>query len=111
MHLSIYLDILMPLKIVIIAFQIENHHSVTAVRRITEFKVACRVQMWKKNHFVTIVKSCYSFIKNDILFMYLFYIYKKSNILSLFEIDTLKFTMYILANLTCPLKYMLDYII
>ena len=95
----------MPLKIVIIAFQIENHHSVTAVRRIIEFKVACRVQIWKKKPFChNSEKFCYSFVKNDILFMYLFYIYKKSNILSLFEIDTLKFTMYILANLTCPLK-------
>ena len=38
------------------------------------------------------------------MFMYLFYIYKKPYILSLFKIDTLNFTMYILANLTCPLK-------
>ena len=38
------------------------------------------------------------------MFMYLLYIYKKPIILSLFEIDTLNFTMYILANLTCPLK-------
>ena len=36
--------------------------------------------------------------------MYLLYIYKKPIILSLFEIDTLDFTMYILANLTCPLQ-------
>ena len=36
--------------------------------------------------------------------MYLLYIYKKPIILSLFKIDTLNFTMYILANSTCPLK-------
>ena len=38
------------------------------------------------------------------MFMYLLYIYKKPYILSLFKIDTLNFTMYILANLTFPLK-------
>ena len=36
--------------------------------------------------------------------MYLLYIYKKTIILSLFKIDTLNFTMYILAHSTCPLK-------
>ena len=36
--------------------------------------------------------------------MNLIYIYKKPIILSLFKSDTLKFTMYILANLTYPLK-------
>ena len=36
--------------------------------------------------------------------MYLLYIYKKPIILSLFKIDTLNFTMYILTILTCPLK-------
>ena len=39
--------------------------------------------------------------------MYLLYIYKKPIISSLFRIDTLTFTMYImyiLANLTLPLK-------
>ena len=38
------------------------------------------------------------------MFMYLLYIYKNPIILSLFKIDTLNFTMYILANSTCPLK-------
>ena len=38
------------------------------------------------------------------MFMHLLYIYKKPIILSLFKIDTLNFTMYFLANLTCPLK-------
>ena len=46
----------------------------------------------------------YRFIKNDIRFMYLLCIYKGSIILSLFKIDTLNFTMYILKILTCPLK-------
>ena len=36
--------------------------------------------------------------------MYIRYNYKKSIILSLFKIDTLNFTMYILTILTCPLK-------
>ena len=38
------------------------------------------------------------------MFMHLLCIYKKSIILSLFKIDTLNFTMYILTILTCPLK-------
>ena len=39
------------------------------------------------------------------MFLYLLYIYKKPIILSLFKIDTLNFnSMYILANLTGPLK-------
>ena len=46
----------------------------------------------------------YSFIKNDIMFMYILSIYKKNIILSLFKIDTLNFTMYILTILTSPLK-------
>ena len=36
--------------------------------------------------------------------MYLLCIHKKLIILSLFKIDTINFTMYILAILTCPLK-------
>ena len=39
------------------------------------------------------------------MFMYLLYIYKKHITLSLFKIATLNFTMYILVNLTCPLKH------
>ena len=46
----------------------------------------------------------YCFIKNDILFIYFLCIYKKPIILSLFEIDTLNFTMHILTILICPLK-------
>ena len=38
------------------------------------------------------------------MFMSLLCIYKKPIILSLFKIDTLNFTMYILTILTCPLK-------
>ena len=49
-------------------------------------------------------KFCCSFIKNDIMFMYWLYIYKNPIILSLFNIDALNFTMYILANLTFTLK-------
>ena len=46
------------------------------------------------------------------MFMYLLCIYKKSIILSLFKIDTLNFTMYIITISTCTLKQMmLDYII
>ena len=67
-------------------------------------KVACRVQIWKKTFCQNSDKFGYSFIKNDIMFMYLLYIYKKLIILSLFNIDTLDFIMYILTNLTYPLK-------
>ena len=49
-------------------------------------------------------KFGYSFIKNGIKFMYLLCIYKTLIILSLFNIETLNFTMHILTNLTCPLK-------
>ena len=38
------------------------------------------------------------------MFMHLLCIYKKPIILSLFKIDILNFTMYILTILTCPLK-------
>ena len=70
------------------------------------FKVAYRVQIWKKKTFCqNSDKFVYSFIKNNIMFMYMLCIYKKSNIiLSLSKIDTLNFTMYILTILTCPLK-------
>ena len=70
----------MPLKIVIIAFQIENHHSVTAVRRITEFKVACRVQIWKKNHFVTIVKSFVTVLLKMTSCLCIYFIFTKNPI-------------------------------
>ena len=57
-------------------------------------KVACRVQIWKKTFCQNSDKFGYSFTKNDITFMYLLGIYKKIIILSLFNVDTLKFTMY-----------------
>ena len=38
------------------------------------------------------------------MFMYLLCIYNRPIILSLFQIDTLNFTMYILMILTCPLE-------
>ena len=38
------------------------------------------------------------------MFVYLLFIYKKPIILSLFKIDTLNFTVYILTILTCSLK-------
>ena len=46
------------------------------------------------------------FIKNDIMLMYLLSTYKKPTILTLFKIDTLNFTMYILTILAWPLKNM-----
>ena len=46
-------------------------------------------------------KFGYSFIKSDIMFIYLLCIYKKLIILRLFIIGTLTFTMYFLTNLTC----------
>ena len=49
-------------------------------------------------------KFGYSFIKNDIMFMYILCIYKEIITLSLFKIDTLNFTMYILTILTSLLK-------
>ena len=45
----------------------------------------------------------YCFVKNDML-MYLLCIYKKPIILSLFKIDTLNLSIYILAILTSLLK-------
>ena len=50
----------------------------------------------------------YRFIKNDMYLhvnVYVLTLYlQKTIILSLFKIDTLNFTMYILTILTCPLK-------
>ena len=58
--------------------------------------------MWKTLTFCqNSGKFGYSFIKNDIMFMYIAYIYIKTIILSLFKIDTLNFTLYILTILTC----------
>ena len=49
-------------------------------------KVVCRVQKWKKTFCQNSDKFGYSFIKNDVMFMYLLCIYKKPIILSLFKI-------------------------
>ena len=62
------------------------------------------VQIWKKTFCQNSDKFGYSFIKNDTMFMYLLCIYKKIIVLSLFKIDTLNFTMYILTIWTCTLK-------
>ena len=68
------------------------------------FNVPCRVQIWKKIFYQNSDKFGYSFIKSDIMFMYLLCIYKKLVILTLFKTDTLNFTMHILTILTCSLK-------
>ena len=60
--------------------------------------------MPKKSFYQNSGKFGYGFIKNDIMFMYLLFIYKKTIIFSLFKIDTLNFTVYILTIWTCPLK-------
>ena len=67
-------------------------------------KVACRVQIWQKTFSQNSDKFSYSFIKNEIMFIYLLCIYKKPIILSLFKIDVLNFTMYTVTILTCLLK-------
>ena len=59
----------------------------------------------EKKHFVKIITILVTALfKNDIMFMHILCIYKKTIVLSLFKIDTLNFTMYILTVLTCPLK-------
>ena len=44
----------------------------------SKVKVACRVQIWKKTFCQNSDKFGYSFIKNDIMFMYILCIYKKT---------------------------------
>ena len=66
--------------------------------------VACRVQNGKKAFCHNSYNFGYSFIKNDIMLMYILCIYKKPIVLSLFKIDTLNFTMYVLTILKSPLK-------
>ena len=68
------------------------------------FKVACRVQIWKK-HFVKIVTSLVTVLFIRTLCLCIYFVFTKKNIiLSLFQIDTLNFTLYILTILTCPLE-------
>ena len=71
---------------------------------LLEVKVACSVHIWKKKCYQNSGKFGYSFSKNDSIFIHMLCIYKKTIVLSLFKIDTLNFTMYILMTLTCPLK-------
>ena len=52
----------------------ESENSGKAVTNM--FKVACKVQIWKKTFCQNSDKLGYSFIKNDIMFMYLLCIYK-----------------------------------
>ena len=68
------------------------------------FKVACRVQVWKKNQCQNFDKFGYNIIKNGISCMYLLCIYKQIIIFRIFKINTLNFTMYISTILTYPLK-------
>ena len=75
------------------------------IKSVCDLKVACRVQIWKKKFFCqNSDKFGYSFIKNDIMFMYILCTNKRNIILNLFKIDTLNLTMYILTILTSPLK-------
>ena len=74
------------------------------IEHIQQGAVYCWVQLWKKTFCENSDKFGYSFVRNYIMFMYLRYIHRKPIILSLFKIDTLSFTMYILTILTCPLK-------
>ena len=81
-----------------------NSTSLVLFHVINDIKVACRVEIWRKTFCQNSVYFSYFFIKNDIMFMYLLCTYKKPIILSLFQIDTLNYTMYILRILTCPFK-------
>ena len=48
----------------------------------------------EKKHFVKLVTSLVAvLLKNDIMFMYFLYIYKKAIVLSLFKLDALNITM------------------
>ena len=46
-------------------------------RKQCEFKVACRVQIWIKTFYQNSDKFSYSFIKNDIMFMYTYFVFRK----------------------------------
>ena len=68
--------------------------------------IAWRGQILKKTYFQNSEKFGYSFIKSDIGYIYLFFIYKNLIMLSLLETVTLNFTMYILTISTGSLKIM-----
>ena len=64
------------------------------------FKVACGVQIWKKKTFFQNIEKCrYNFIKNEIIYMDLTFIYKTPIILSLSKTVALIFTNQILTHL------------
>ena len=67
----------------------------------------------EKKHFVKIVTSLVTVLLKMTLCLCIYFVFTKKNIiLSLFKVDTLNFTMYILTILACPLKNTsLDYII
>ena len=68
-------------------------------------KVARRVQIWKKKHFVKIVTSLVRVLFKMRLCSWIYFIIRKKNVIfNLFKADTFNFTMYILTILTCPLK-------
>ena len=59
----------------------------------------------KKKHFVKVVTSSVTTLLKMILCLCIYFVFMKNPIiLNLLKIDTLNFSMYILANLTCPLK-------
>ena len=59
----------------------------------------------ENNYFVKIVTRFVTVLLKMTLCLCIYFIFTKNLIiLSLFKIDTLNFTMYILANLICPLK-------
>ena len=59
----------------------------------------------EKKHFVQIVTSLVTVLYKMTLYLCIYFVFtKKTIILSLFKIDTLNFTMYILTILTYPLK-------
>ena len=65
-----------------------------------------------KKRFVKIVTSLVTVSLKMALCLCIYLVFSKNIILSLFKIDILNATMYILTILTCPLKHMsLDYII
>ena len=56
----------------------------------------------EKKHFVKIVQSLVKVLFKETLYLSIYFVFKKKNVvLSLFKIDALNFTMYILTILTC----------
>ena len=58
-----------------------NSKQKNILQTISKVKVACKVQIWKKTFCQNNDKLGYSFVKNDIMFMYLLCTYKKLIIL------------------------------